>query len=92
MARPRLAVTLETLGTEGAQGFYNGTIAGNIVRDIGAAGGVITAEDLSSYRSHRFFTFFSSLRPVAYTLFMFYLFAFLLVPLLLPLLASCADL
>ncbi|ODN04055.1 Gamma-glutamyltranspeptidase 1 [Orchesella cincta] len=50
MARPRLAVTLETLGAEGVQGFYNGTIAANILRDIQNANGIITAEDLSSYR------------------------------------------
>ncbi|CAL8115602.1 unnamed protein product [Orchesella dallaii] len=49
MARPRLAVTLETLGAEGFQGFYNGTIAANILRDIQNANGIITAEDLSSY-------------------------------------------
>lgn len=50
MTRPRLAATLATLGTEGGLSFYNGTIAANIVQDLGAAGGVITAEDLSSYR------------------------------------------
>jgi len=55
MARPRLAVTLETLGAEGVQGFYNGTIAANILRDIQNANGIITSEDLLSYRFLQFF-------------------------------------
>jgi len=50
ITRPRLARTLETLERLGSIDFYNGTLAQNIVQEITAAGGVITAEDLASYR------------------------------------------
>lgn len=48
--RPRLATTLLQLEEGGLEGFYNGTIAQNIVADIANAQGIITALDLSSYR------------------------------------------
>lgn len=50
--RPRLAGTLESLGNEGISSFYsqNGTIASNIVREVEAANGIITLEDLTRYR------------------------------------------
>ena len=44
-----LAATLETLGREGARGFYQGPVAAKIVAAVRAAGGAMTAEDLAGY-------------------------------------------
>jgi gamma-glutamyltranspeptidase len=50
MTRPRLAKTLEELKTVGKDGFYNGNLAFDVVKDLVNAGGIITIDDLSTYR------------------------------------------
>ena len=47
--RPDLAWTLGKLRAGGADAFYKGEIAAEIVKAVRAAGGVMTAEDLASY-------------------------------------------
>ncbi|HWE32224.1 MAG TPA: gamma-glutamyltransferase [Solirubrobacteraceae bacterium] len=47
--QPELAEALERLGAEGAAPFYAGDIAAAIVAWVGERGGMLTAEDLSSY-------------------------------------------
>ena len=46
-----LATTLDTIGREGERGFYEGPVAEKIVASARAAGGVITADDLKTYRA-----------------------------------------
>jgi gamma-glutamyltranspeptidase/glutathione hydrolase len=46
-----LAVTLETIGREGARGFYEGPVAAKIVAAVRAAGGIMTTADLEAYRA-----------------------------------------
>ena len=46
-----LAATLSTIAQGGADAFYRGVLTPKIVEDIKAAGGIITAEDLESYRA-----------------------------------------
>lgn len=46
---PRLARTLARLAGHGAEDFYRGEIARDIVRDMQANGGWITAEDLATF-------------------------------------------
>ena len=50
---PTLANTLQLLAEEGDRGdhsFYNGTIAASLLDDVRQHGGILTAEDLSSYQ------------------------------------------
>ncbi|KAK5871281.1 hypothetical protein PBY51_004171 [Eleginops maclovinus] len=47
----KLADTLETIANEGADAFYNGKIAEDLIRDIQEAGGTLTAQDLASYKA-----------------------------------------
>ncbi len=46
-----LAATLETIGTQGAAGFYAGPVAQKIVDAVQAAGGRMTMDDLARYRA-----------------------------------------
>ncbi len=46
-----LAATLETIGTQGAAGFYAGPVAQKIVDAVEAAGGRMTMDDLARYRA-----------------------------------------
>ena len=45
-----LAATLTEIADHGPQGFYEGPVASNLVKAIDAAGGIMTLEDLKSYR------------------------------------------
>ncbi|KAI5100081.1 glutathione hydrolase 1 proenzyme [Silurus meridionalis] len=45
----KLAETYRQIAEEGADAFYNGTIAENLVKEIKSAGGIITMEDLQNY-------------------------------------------
>ncbi|XP_077378121.1 gamma-glutamyltransferase 5a isoform X2 [Festucalex cinctus] len=46
-----LADTLETIALFGADAFYTGKIAEDLIRDIQEAGGSLTLQDLASYRA-----------------------------------------
>ncbi|XP_076587992.1 gamma-glutamyltransferase 5a [Chaetodon auriga] len=46
----KLADTLEAIANHGADAFYTGRIAEDLIRDIQEAGGTLTMEDLAAYR------------------------------------------
>ncbi len=46
----QLARTLEVLAAEGSSAFYTGPLAEGLVRDVQAAGGLLTLDDLASYQ------------------------------------------
>ncbi|MGC1521149.1 MAG: gamma-glutamyltransferase [Steroidobacteraceae bacterium] len=48
--QPDLANTLEAIANEGAQGFYGGRIADELVAGVRADGGIWTLKDLANYR------------------------------------------
>jgi len=50
LKQPDLARTLRSIAAEGRRGFYEGPVADAIVAEMGAGGGLITAEDLKAYR------------------------------------------
>ncbi|KAH0941125.1 hypothetical protein HID58_000762 [Brassica napus] len=45
-----LARSLETISELGPEGFYNGTVGEKLVSDVKMAGGIITMDDLRSYK------------------------------------------
>ncbi|KAL1210662.1 Glutathione hydrolase 3 [Cardamine amara subsp. amara] len=47
---PELARSLETISEQGPGAFYNGTVGEKLVNDVKMAGGIITMEDLRSYK------------------------------------------
>ena len=49
--QPDLAWTLRQIARRGADGFYRGPVAQRIAADMAANGGLITLEDLASYRA-----------------------------------------
>jgi gamma-glutamyltranspeptidase/glutathione hydrolase len=46
----RLAETLREIARHGAAGFYRGWVADSIERELTAAGGILTADDLAAYQ------------------------------------------
>jgi gamma-glutamyltranspeptidase/glutathione hydrolase len=46
-----LAATLSAIAEHGARGFYEGPVAEKLVKAIGDAGGIMTSDDLRSYRA-----------------------------------------
>lgn len=50
LVQPELAKTLEALAESGPAPFYEGAIAKAMVADLAARGGILTEEDLKSYR------------------------------------------
>lgn len=46
-----LAATLTAMAEQGPRGFYEGAVAQKLVKAIGDAGGIMTTEDLKSYRA-----------------------------------------
>ena len=50
VAIPLLAVALERIRDQGADGFYKGETAAAIVKEMTAGGGIITAADLAGYK------------------------------------------
>jgi gamma-glutamyltranspeptidase/glutathione hydrolase len=49
--QPDLAWTLKQIARKGAKGFYQGKVAARIVEEMEANDGLITAEDLATYRA-----------------------------------------
>jgi gamma-glutamyltranspeptidase/glutathione hydrolase/leukotriene-C4 hydrolase len=46
---PALAATLERVAEEGPAALYGGTVGEDLVRDVTAAGGILTVDDLRGY-------------------------------------------
>ena len=48
--QPQLARTLEAMAQSGRAGFYAGTVAEKLIKDVTAAGGIWSLDDLKQYR------------------------------------------
>lgn len=48
---PHLAATYRKLGAEGAAGFYQGSVAAAIAKEVQALGGVLTEKDLAEHKT-----------------------------------------
>ncbi|KAG7476737.1 hypothetical protein MATL_G00086000 [Megalops atlanticus] len=48
---PQLAETMETIAKEGADAFYKGKIARDLIQDVQAEGGTLAMEDLESFQA-----------------------------------------
>lgn len=51
LRNPPLAQTLSEIAEKGADAFYKGRIAENLVKDVRAAGGILTLNDMESYKA-----------------------------------------
>jgi gamma-glutamyltranspeptidase/glutathione hydrolase len=51
LLQPDLAATLQRIAGDGANGFYQGRVAAAVVREMEAAGGLLTAVDLGAYQA-----------------------------------------
>lgn len=49
--QPELAATLKRIADEGRQGFYDGTVAQQLVAEMARGGGLVTMRDLANYEA-----------------------------------------
>jgi gamma-glutamyltranspeptidase/glutathione hydrolase len=52
LIQPDLAATLTMIAEQGTRGFYEGPVAEKLASAVSSAGGIMTLDDLKSYRAH----------------------------------------